>query len=270
MFLRALAELGALELVLFGAEAAAEQTCPLPDARVVRLDPPRGVPMSRLARALGDLCSPQPRLIRHCDLERARSTPRGFYIVTADETVTDLTFIEVSLPPVVLHDLQAEGLTAGEVARELEAAVAAEPHEGAIVLIRARGRLSAGDPHELPFAATREALDAQGALCVKLSRSGLSGPVPRRGPSKGLQAKHEIEARVIAERCADFHPDPALDDAVRERVAAAFEADAGTETGQRVLEAVAVEPADGEAGRAFADRIRARAGTALPGLEEER
>jgi hypothetical protein len=75
---------------------------------------------------------------------------------------------------------------------------------------------------------------------------------------------------VIAERCAAFHPDPALDDAVRAQVAAAFEAGAGTETGRRVLEAVAVEPAEGEAVRTFANRVRERAGGALPGLEEER
>ncbi|MGE5450185.1 MAG: hypothetical protein ACM3PA_02260 [Methanomassiliicoccales archaeon] len=79
-----------------------------------------------------------------------------------------------------------------------------------------------------------------------------------------------VEARVIADRCAAFHPDPALDDEVRARVAAAFEGEAGTETGQRVLEAVAVEPADGEAVRAFASRVRERAGAILPGLEEER
>ena len=31
--------------------------------------------------------------------------------VTADETGTDLAFVEVPLPPVVLHDLQADGRT---------------------------------------------------------------------------------------------------------------------------------------------------------------
>ena len=50
----------------------------------------------------------------------------------------------------------------------------------------------------------------------------------------------------------------------------AFGGGAGTETGRRVLEAVAGEPADGEAVRAFASRVRERAGAALPGLEEER
>jgi len=226
---------------------------------------------ARVPGGRGIIAYPGPLLgHQYGDLERARDNPRGFFIVTADETVTDLSFVEVPLPPVVLHELQADGRTAGEVARELESAVASRSHEGAIVLVRARGRLAAGDPHEVPFAAAREALDAQGALCVKLSRSGLAGPAPRRGRSDGARAKHEIEARVIAERCAAFHPDPALDDAVRERVAAVFEAGAGTETGQRVLEAVAVEPAEGEAVRAFANRVRERAGAALPGLEEDR
>ena len=226
---------------------------------------------ARVPGGRGLLAYPGPLLgHQYGDLERARDNPRGFYIVTADETVTDLSFVEVPLPPVVLHDLPADGRTAGEVARELEAAVASRSHEGAIVLVRARGTLAAGDPREVPFAAAREALDAQGALCVKLSRSGLSGPAPRRGRSDGARAKHEIEARVIAERCADFHPDPVLDEVVRERVAAAFEAEAGAETGRRALEAVAVEPAEGEAGRAFADRVRERAGAALPGLEEGR
>lgn len=226
---------------------------------------------ARIPGERGILAYPGPLLgHQYGDLERARDTPRGFFIVTADETVTDLSFVEVPLPPVVLHELRADGRSAGEVAHELEAAVASRSHEGAIVLVRARGRLAAGDPREIPFGAAREALDAQGALCVKLSRSGLAGPAPRRGRSDGAHLKHEIEARVIAERCGDFHPDPTLDDTVREQVVAAFEAGAGTETGRRVLEAVAVEPAEGESVRAFANRVRERAGTALPGLEEER
>jgi len=218
----------------------------------------------------GILAYPGPLLgHQYGDLERARTNPRGFYIVTADETVTDLSFVEVPLPPVVLHDLKADGKTAGEVARELEAAVVSQPHEGAIVLVRARGTLAAGDPREVPFGTAREALDAQGALCVKLSRGGLAGPARRQVRGDGARLKHEIEARVIAEHCADFHSDPALDDAVRERVASGFEAEAGTETGRRVLEAVAVEPAEGEAVRSFANRVRERASSALPGLEEE-
>jgi DNA repair protein SbcD/Mre11 len=226
---------------------------------------------TRVPGGRGVLAYPGPLLgHQYGDLERARDTLRGFFIVTADETVTDLSFVEVPLPPVVLHDLPAEGRTSGEVARALEEAVTAGPHDGAIVLVRARGRLAAGDPREIPFAAAREALDAQGALCVKLSRSGLAGPARHRGRIDGAGGKHEIEARVIAERCAAFHPDPALDDEVRARVAAVFEADAGAETGRRVLEAIAVEPAESEAVRAFANRVRERVGAALPGLEEER
>jgi hypothetical protein len=219
----------------------------------------------------GVLTYPGPLLgHQYGDLERTRDTPRGFYIVTADETVKGLEFVEVPLPPVVLHELGADGRTPGELAAELEAAVASRDHEGAIVLIRARGTLAAGDPREVPFAAAREALEAQGALCVKLSRSGLAGPAPRRGRSEGARAKHEIEARVIAAHCGDFRADPSLGAAVRERVATAFEAGAGTVTGRGVLEAVAIEPAEGEAARSFAERVRERAGGALPGLGEER
>jgi hypothetical protein len=219
----------------------------------------------------GLLAYPGPLLgHQYGDLERTRDAPRGFYIVTADETVTDLAFVEVPLPPVILHDLPADGRTAGEVALGLDAAVGSCDHQGAIVLIRARGTLAAGDPREVPFGAAREALEAQGALCVKLSRSGLTGPTTRRARGDGPRAKHEIEARVIAERCAAFHPDPALDVAVRDVIEAVFEAEAGTETGRRVLEAVAVEPVEGEAGRSFAGRVRERAGAVLPGLGEER
>ena len=145
---------------------------------------------ARVPGGRGILAYPGPLLgHQYGDLERARDNPRGFFIVTADETVTDLSFVEVPLPPVVLHELQADGRTAGEVAHELESAVASRSHEGAIVLVRARGRLAAGDPREVPFAAAREALDAQGALCVKLSRSGLAGPAPRRGPERRRPAQ---------------------------------------------------------------------------------
>lgn len=226
---------------------------------------------ARIPGGPGILAYPGPLLgHQYGDLERARDTPRGFYIVTADETVTDLTFVEVPLPPVILHELRADGLTAGEVARELEEAVASRSHEGAIVLIRARGTLSGGDPREVPFGAAREALDLQGALCVKLSRSGLAAPASSRVRGEKYGAKSEIEARVIAEHCTSFRHDPVLDEEVRARVAGAFEDAAGVEAGRRVLEAVAIEPAEGEAVRAFANRVRARTSTALPGLEEER
>lgn len=219
----------------------------------------------------GHLAYPGPLLgHQYGDLERARDGARGFYIVTADETVTDLSFVEVPLPPVILHEVSGDGKTAGEVALELDAAISSQDHGGAIVLIRARGTLSAGDPRDIPFAAARNELDGQGALCVKVSRSGLSAPAALRRRGDGTRLKHEIEARVIAERCADFSPDPALDERVRERVAAAFAAEAGIETGRRVLDAVAVEPAESEVGRAFATRVRDRATAALPGLEDER
>lgn len=219
----------------------------------------------------GVLAYPGPLLgHQYGDLERARDSPRGFFIVTVDDTVTDLSFVEVPLPPVVLHDLPADGRTAGEVACSLDEAVASRSHEGAIVLVRARGRLATGDPREIPFGAAREALEVQGALCVKLSRNGLAGPARSRVRGDGTGAKHEIEARVIADRCATFEPHPILDDEVRAQIAAAFEGGAGAETGRRVLEAVAVEPADGEAVRAFASRVRERAGAILPRLEEER
>ena len=75
----------------------------------------------------------------------------------------------------------------------------------------------------------------------------------------------ETRADAIARKI-----DRVLDDEVRAQIAAAFEGGAGAETGRRVLEAVAVEPADGEAVRAFASRVRERAGAILPRLEEER
>jgi hypothetical protein len=138
------------------------------------------------------------------------------------------------------------------------------------VLVRARGALAAGEPGEVPFGAARAALEAQGALCVKLSRSGLSGPKQQRARADGTASKPAIEERIIAERCAGFHPDPTTDSEVAADVAAVFEAEAGEKTGRRVLDAVAIEPVEGETVRAFAGRVRARAAEAVPGIEEGR
>ncbi|MEW6250726.1 MAG: glycosyltransferase family 4 protein [Planctomycetota bacterium] len=71
MFLRALAELGRLELVLFDA-GEPDRPCPIPGARVTRLGLPHAVPRTRLRRALHDLLSHTPRMIRYADPREAR------------------------------------------------------------------------------------------------------------------------------------------------------------------------------------------------------
>ena len=132
--------------------------------------------------------------------------------------------------------------------------------------------LGAGDPREIPFGAAREALDVQGALCVEpeperarrarpAAEPGATGPGAKRGIEGAGRSPSAVRpstpTRPSTTRSGrrsrpPSRPGPAL------------------ETGRRVLEAVAVEPAEGEALRAFANRVRERAGGALPGLAEER
>jgi len=225
---------------------------------------------SRLPGDGGLVVYPGPLLgHQYGDLERARESSRGFYIVTVDRVVTGLEFVEVPLPPVVLHEIPGEGRTAAEVVEDLREAVSSRSHEGTIALVRARGRLAAGRPNDVPFAEARAALEAQGALCVKISRGGLRALEEVRSRGDGTGGKGEIEARVLAARCAGFEPAPTLDPEVAARVSAGFAGEQGTATGHRVLEAVAVEPVEGEAARNFADRVRSRVAEALPDLEEQ-
>ncbi len=220
---------------------------------------------SRREGERGVVVYPGPLLgYQYGDLERqAAGAERGFYLVSGDGAVTGLEFVEVPLPRVVLHAVEAGGRTPGEVGALLDKAVDEEAHEGAIVLLRVRGTLTSGEPHEVPFGAARAALEAQGALCVKLSRGGLTGPHTRRVAGEG-GSKESIEARVLTEHCAGFHPDPELG----AELGAALEGEAGARTARRLLQAVAVEPAEHESLRVFGPRVRGRAREVLPELRE--
>ena len=76
MFLRALAELDRLELVLFGPEPDGDRACPLPHARLQRFELPAIRPESPLARGTGDLLSPEPRRVRVRDCAATRAAVR--------------------------------------------------------------------------------------------------------------------------------------------------------------------------------------------------
>lgn len=226
---------------------------------------------SRREGERGIVTYPGPLLgYQYGDLERrAAGADRGFYLVSGDgEGMTGLEFVEVPLPPVVLHSIDAGGRTPGEVGAELDRAVDEGEHGGAIVLLRVHGTLASGEPHEVPFGAARAALEEQGALCVKLSRGGLVGPRDRRAGGEG-GSKEAIEARVLAERCAGYRPDPALGDpGLAAELGTVFEGEAGAATARRLLQAVAVEPAEHESLRVFAPRVRSRAREVLPELRE--
>ncbi|KAF5065758.1 Calcineurin-like phosphoesterase [anaerobic digester metagenome] len=218
----------------------------------------------------GIVAYPGPLLgYQYGDLERAADTPRGFFIVTVDGGgVAGLEFVEVPLPPVVVYAIDAGGRTPGEVGALLDQAVEEQDHAGAIVLLRVRGTLASGEPHEVPFGAARAALEEQGALCIRLSRAGLAGPREHRPVGAG-GSKEEIEARVLAAHCAGYRPGTALDDpALAAELGALLENDAGARTARRLLEAVAIEPAEHESLRAFAPRVRGRAREVLPELRE--
>ena len=226
---------------------------------------------ARNERGRGIVAYPGPLLgYQYGDLERAASTPRGFFIVTVDSgIITSLDFVEVPLPPVVVHPIDAGGLTPGEVGACLDRAVEEQHHGGAIVLLRVSGTLASGEPHEVPFGPARAALEGQGALCVRLSRAGLIGRRERRSTSGGGGSKEEIEAQVLAEHCQDYSPDLAQDDPeCAAELGALLEGEAGVRTALRLLEAVAIEPAEHENLRAFAPRVRGRAREVLPELRE--
>ena len=225
---------------------------------------------ARSSGGRGIVAYPGPLLgYQYGDLERAATTPRGFFIATVDSgEVAGLEFVEVPLPPIVVHSVDAGGLTPGEVGARLDQEMEGRDHEGAIVLVRVSGTLASGDPHEVPFGAVRAALEGEGALCVRLSRSGLSGPRERRA-AVGGGSKEEIEKRVLTEHCAGFHPEPGLDDpSLAAELGIFLEGEAGVRTARRLLDAVAVEPVEHESLRAFAPRVRERAREVLTGLRE--
>ena len=199
------------------------------------------------------------------DLERSRRTPR---VSSSDgrRGVAGLEFVEVPLPPVVVYALDPVAQP-GRGRRPPRPSMEEQDHAGAIVLLRVRGTLASGEPHEVPFGAARAALEEQGALCIRLSRAGLAGPREHRPVGAG-GSKEEIEARVLAAHCAGYRPGTALDDpALAAELGALLENDAGARTARRLLEAVAIEPAEHESLRAFA-RVRGEPVEVLPELRE--
>jgi DNA repair exonuclease SbcCD nuclease subunit len=208
---------------------------------------------------------------QYADLEQlARGTERGFYLITVDGTRIDPDFVKIPLPSVVYHEISADQRSIGEFTHDLEDAIGSRAHAGAVVLIRAWGTLASGEPSEIPFASARSALDAQGALCVKISRGGLHGPKQKsRERSEGSEEPHEIENRVLLAHCTTYHVEPTLDPELRDEVAISLEGEAGVRTGRQMLDAVGIEPLEGEITRTFGERVRIRAAEILPRLDLE-
>ncbi|MEN6518567.1 MAG: exonuclease SbcCD subunit D [Methanospirillum sp.] len=212
----------------------------------------------QMAYGGGILAYPGPLLgHQYGDLERlGGGEQRGFFIVSFDDRVTGVEFVPVPLPRVIAHTVDGEGRAARDVAAELDA-LADEDCEGAVVLLRARGRLTEGSPGDVPFGEIRKTFEARGAALIKVSRYGLTAP-EYEVTAPAAESREEIERRIFEERCNGFVPDSTCGDALTSLKGAN-----ATETAQHLLSAVATEPGEGEERRIFTERIRERALEAL-------
>lgn len=107
---------------------------------------------------------------------------KGVLIVDADDGGRcQVRHVPVEVAPVLLLDVDVDGLPGEEAVRRLaERTGTAEP-QGSLVLLRVAGTLASGRPADLAIPRAREDLLARQAVTVHVNRAGLSGPT-RSGP----------------------------------------------------------------------------------------
>lgn len=214
--------------------------------------------ITRKVDGYGTIAYPGPLLGHQIrDLEAlAAGAGRGFFLVTLQGGEASSEFIPVHLPDVVIERIEADRKSPAEVTALLEEVRNRLDISGAIILLSVKGTLGSGAPHQVDFKEVRQQLEADGALVVKISRSGLRSPVMAGRVISG-ENRDEVERTIFAVSTATFSPDPRItDEQTRGVLDRTLTGKNGVSTAIRLLAALEEEPREGERKDDFNHRVR--------------
>lgn len=133
------------------------------------------------------------------DLERTvRGQKRGFYVVSFDDKVRSLDFIEVSVFDGVYieHDFSEQTAIQGQ--KELLTKVKGIDTNGKLVLLKVSGQLSEGKTSDIDFRMIRQVLLDNGAVHVEINRQGIKSKEYQAIRVSG-ESIGEIETNLLKE-----------------------------------------------------------------------
>jgi exonuclease SbcD len=104
----------------------------------------------------------------------AKGEKRGFYVVSFDNKVRKVEFVEVKSFEGIYFEHDATGRNSIQAAKELQQKLAHLDVKGKVVVLKMRGELSGGKTSDINFAEIKGKLVEGGALYVYLNRYGLT------------------------------------------------------------------------------------------------
>ena len=104
----------------------------------------------------------------------AKGEKRGFYVVSFDDKVTSVDFVEIKSFDGTYFEYDVTGRNSLEAGEGLREKLAELDVKSKVVVLKVRGELSGGKTSDINFTETKSKLIANGALYVYLNRYGLS------------------------------------------------------------------------------------------------
>jgi hypothetical protein len=104
----------------------------------------------------------------------AKGERRGFYIVSFDQAVADVEFVETGLIESMFKEYDLTGLNSSRAQDTLTESFGNLDVDGKIVVLKIRGELSGGKTSDIDFVQLQNLLYERGAIDVHLGRRGLA------------------------------------------------------------------------------------------------
>ena len=190
------------------------------------------------------------------DLERTvRGQKRGFYIVSFDDKVRSLEFVEISVFDGIYLELDVSDKTATYAQKELLAKAKALEVNGKLVLLKASGQLSEGRTSDIDFQTIKNALLSAGAIHIELNRHGITSKEYQAITLSGENVG-EMENNLLKENIGSTRTnEPKL------------KGEQGLELSKELLRVLRAEPQSGEGKRDYESKMRSQ-GIGTLGLRE--
>lgn len=133
------------------------------------------------------------------DLEQsAFGEKRGFYLVSFDDKVKKIEFIEIQMCEYSFFEYDASNKNSTQAQQELVQRIKELNVAGKVVLLKVKGELSGGKTSDINFSQIRSILKENGAVYVNINRFGLSSR--EYAPFKVMgEDVREIEGKLLKE-----------------------------------------------------------------------
>jgi exonuclease SbcD len=186
------------------------------------------------------------------DLEdSARGEKRGFYIVSFEEKVEDVRFVEVPVCEFEYFEYDVSDKNVLQVKKDMLEKLGKIRAENKVVVVKIRGQLSGGKTSEISSSEIRDLLNNNGALDVIINRFGLTSK-DYAGVKAAGEDSSAIEARLLKENIG------AVKVSVEE-----LKADRGVKLAEELLKILRQEQKVNEAKKDYEERVQKHAWTML-------